>query len=78
MPVNDQATVTVELMDSADSDEGPFRSAVLVRISSPDKQACEMVKEAIQLAIQEALGHEAPGQPSPGATASAPQLPVNQ
>ena len=78
MPVNDQATVTVELMDSADSDEGPFRSAVLVRISSPDKQACEMVKEAIQLAIQEALGHEAPGQPSPGATALAPQLPVNQ
>jgi hypothetical protein len=66
MPVNDQATVTVEveLMDSADSDEGRFRSAVLVHISSPDKQACEMVKEAIQLAIQEALGDEASGQTS--------------
>jgi len=51
---------------------------IQVRISSTERQACEMVKEAIQLAIQEALGHEAPGQPSPGATALAPQLPVNQ
>jgi hypothetical protein len=29
---------------------------VLVRISSTDEQACELMKEAIQLAIQEALG----------------------
>ncbi len=80
MAESDQAAVTieVELADSSLGPEGPFRSVIQVRISSTEQQACEMVKEAIQLAIQEALGHEAPGQPSPGATALAPQLPVNQ
>jgi hypothetical protein len=55
--MSDQAAVTIEV-DLADSSLGPdgsYQSVIQVRISSPDKQACEMVKEAIQLAIQEAV-----------------------
>ena len=47
MSESDPSTITieVELSDSSDSDEGPFRSAVVVRISSMDNQACELMKE---------------------------------
>ena len=51
-----RSKIEVELSDSSDSDRGTFRSVVPVRISSTDKQACELMKEAIQLATQEALG----------------------
>jgi hypothetical protein len=57
MAESDQAAVTieVELADSSSGPEGPFQSVIQIRISSTDKQACEMVKEAVQLAIQTAL-----------------------
>jgi len=57
MAESDQAAVTieVELADYSLGPEGPFRSVIQVRISSTEQQACEMVKEAIQLAIQAAL-----------------------
>ena len=51
---NRMVTIEVEMADS-ESPEGVFQSVVHVRISSPDKQACEMVREAVQLAIQVAL-----------------------
>ena len=66
MAESDQPTVTieVELSDSSLGPEGPYQSV----ISGPDQlaraQACELVKEAIQLAIQEALGDEA-SRPAP-------------
>ena len=61
---NRAVTIEVEMADS-ESPEGVFQSLIQVRISSTERQACEMVKEAIQLAIQEALGDEASGQESP-------------
>ena len=65
MAESDQSAVTieVELADSSLGPEGPYQSVIQVRISSTEQQACEMVKEAIQLAIQEALGDEASGEP---------------
>jgi hypothetical protein len=51
---------------TSDGPEGPFRSLIQVRISSTERQACEIVKAAIQLAIQEALGDEASGPGAPG------------
>ena len=55
MAESDQAAVTigVELADSSDGPEGPFRSVIQVRISSTEQQACEMVKEAIQAALDD-------------------------
>jgi hypothetical protein len=48
-------TVEVEMADSSEGPEGPFQSVIRVRINSPDQHACDLVKEAIQLAIQVAL-----------------------
>jgi hypothetical protein len=53
---DDNRTVTIEVeMADSESPEGMFQSVIQVRISSTERHACEMVKEAIQLAIQEAL-----------------------
>ena len=65
-------------MADTESPEGVFQSLIQVRISSTERQACEMVKEAIQLAIQEALGDEASRGPrSHGISAAAPSKSMN-
>jgi hypothetical protein len=65
-------------MADSESPEGVFQSLIQVRISSTERQACEMVKEAIQLAIQEALGDEASRDPrSHGISAAAPSKSMN-
>ena len=58
MAESDQAAVTieVELADFFVGSRRPLSVVIQVRISSTQQQACEMVKEAIQLAIQAALG----------------------
>ena len=53
---DDNRTVTIEVeMADSESPEGMFQSVIQVRISSTEQHACELVREAIQLAIQTAL-----------------------
>jgi hypothetical protein len=48
-------TVEVDLSDSSEGPDGVYQSVIQVRITSTEKQACDAVKEAIELAIQIAL-----------------------
>jgi hypothetical protein len=53
---DDNRTVTIEVeMADSESPDGVFQSVIQVRISSTERHACEIVREAIQLAIQTAL-----------------------
>jgi hypothetical protein len=61
MAENDETpgvTIEVEMADSSEEPEGPFESVIKVRITGSERQACELVKEAVLLAIQTAFGDE--------------------
>jgi hypothetical protein len=67
MTENDEtATVTieVEMADSSEQPEGPFESVIKVRITGSEQHACELVREAVLLAIQTALGDDEAGETS--------------
>ena len=53
-------TIEVEMADSSEEPEGSFESVIKVRITGSERHACELVKEAVLLAIQAALGDDAP------------------
>jgi|KBSSwiStaDraftv2_1062776.scaffolds.fasta_scaffold5635189_1 hypothetical protein len=44
------------MADSSEEPEGPFESVIKVRITGSERQACELVKEAVLPAIQTAFG----------------------
>jgi hypothetical protein len=59
MAENDEAvTIEVEIADSSEQPTGSFESVVKVRITASERHACELVKEAVLLAIQTALGDD--------------------
>ena len=51
-------TIEVEMADSSEEPEGSFESVIKVRITGSERHACELVKEAVLLAIQAALGDD--------------------
>jgi hypothetical protein len=61
MAENDQTptvTIEVEMADSSEEPEGSFESVIKVRITGSERHACELVKDAVLLAIQTALGDD--------------------
>jgi hypothetical protein len=61
MTKNDEtAAVTVELetADTSEEPEGSFESVIKVRITGSERHACDLVKDAVLLAIQTALGDD--------------------
>jgi hypothetical protein len=61
MAENDETAtvrVEVEMADSSEEPEGSFESVIKVRITASERHACELMKEAVLLAIQTALGDD--------------------
>jgi hypothetical protein len=61
MAENDETatvTVEVEMADTSEEPEGSFESVIKVRITASERHACELMKEAVLLAIQTALGDD--------------------
>jgi hypothetical protein len=61
MAENDETptvTIEVEMVDSSGEPEGSLESVIKVRITGSERHACELVKDAILLAIQTALGDD--------------------
>ena len=58
MAENDETptvTIEVETADTSEERKGSFKSVINVRITGSERHACELVKEAVLLAIQTAL-----------------------
>jgi hypothetical protein len=54
-----KGTVDVELADPTQApSDGPFESLIKVRIIGTERYACQMVKEAVLLGIEKALGDQ--------------------
>ena len=53
-----KVTVEVELADPSQAPDGPFESLIKVRIIGTERSACQMVKEAVLLGIEKALGDQ--------------------
>ena len=53
--------VEVEIADSSEEPEGSFEAVIKVRITGSERHACELVKDAVLLAIQTALGEDESG-----------------
>jgi hypothetical protein len=61
MAENDETAtvrVEVEMADSSEEPEGSFESVIKVRITASEQHACELIREAVLLAIQTALGDD--------------------
>ena len=61
MAENDETstvTVDVETADTSEEPEGSFESVIKVRIIGSERHACDLVKDAVLLAIQKALGDD--------------------
>jgi hypothetical protein len=68
MAENDETptvTIEVEMADSSDEPESPFESVIKVRIIGSERHACELVKDAVLLAIQTALGGDGESRDAP-------------
>jgi hypothetical protein len=50
-----KVTVEVELADPRQEPDGPYETLIKVRIVGTERDACQMVKEAVLLAIERAF-----------------------
>jgi hypothetical protein len=50
-----KVTVEVELANPGQGPDGPFETLIKVRIVGTERHACQMVKEAVLLAIERAF-----------------------
>ena len=56
-----KVTVEVELADPRQGPDGPFETLIKVRIVGTERNACQMVKEAVLLAIERAFSDDDDG-----------------